>query len=1051
MRAAREDGTGMVTNRAQEGVAADRGSGLQMVRELVSAFARDEPFFKSREFDELSTRVRFIDPLFGALGWDVADHAGRGARREVVLENRHRQSAEAAGLDEWDEDLPAEELAARNVNTSVPDYLFRLDMTPKFIAEAKRPAVSLRTKMPTFQAKSYAWTMRLPVAVLTDFEDLRVFDARWRPQYNQPDAAVLEGLDLHYSAYEQHWDRIWDLLSRESVLGGSLERLHRDRPARGAQPVDRAFLTELVNWRSQVAIDLRDRNPDLSGWELAEATQRILDRVVFIRVMEDRGILPEEILKRYARQSDAWHRLVPQLRRLDAVYNGQLFAEHFAERLDLSDGVFQRLVASLYPPFSAYRFDVVSPALLGSVYERFLGQDITIDDGAVVIEDKPEVRHAGGVYYTPRWVVDRIVADVIGPLVEGKTPRAVANVKILDMSCGSGAFLLGAFDYLVAWHERYYDANPGENPDGHFTTTTGQRRLTADLKAQILSNNLYGVDIDPQAVEVSQMSLYLAVLEHENDASLRAQRRLFEAAYLPRLDRNIRWGNSLLSSEDLPHALFENQEVARRINPFDWRDPNLGFEEVFVRRGGFDAVIGNPPYTRVQVLRRYRPDETNAYMAKYSSAAEGSFDIAFPFVERGLELLRSDGRLGFIISRQFAETDAGRPLRELLSAGNHVRQIIDFGSGLVFENASAYTLILVASRASGGSWQLTRVPPPPDAQTLDQAASEHSPLSARLPARILSEAPWTLDLPAEQALLERLAEAHRPLGDVCDDVVFQGVITGADYVFRLIDDGPDRETPGLRWVSRRDTGDKSLVEEELLRPVLSGRTDIHRFWAAEPSEVLLLPYTRPQRASHFRLMRRAELRQQFPNTWSWLSRHADELRARTGDWTDENWWAYSRRQNLELFDEAKVLVPYMVDELGAHLDTGRSYFVNVSTGGYGIPASVLEDPEYICALLNGHLLSWALRRRSRAFRGGWFAARKGNLVGLPIAEPNVATRAEVVRAYRRCTDAATYLANSQGRGTDLAERALSTAVGQFDLIVEDLYGLTADERALIRT
>ena len=546
--------------------------------------------------------------------------------------------------------------------------------------------MNLARKAPSFQAKSYAWTMRLPIAVLTDFEELRVFDARHRPHYDQPDAGLVPGFNLKFTDYPDHWSTIWGLLSREAVLGGSLDGFIARHPARGAQPVDRSFLAELDDWRKRVARDLYDRNPELNHWDIAEATQRILDRVVFTRVMEDRGIVTEPILRRHARLADSYRRLGPEFRRLDAVYNGQLFAYHFSERLELSDELFQNLVASMYFP-APYRFDVVAVDLLGSIYERFLGQEITVTprDG-VKVEDKPEVRHAGGVYYTPRWVVERIVERTVGPLVEGKTPRAVANIKIVDPACGSGAFLLGAFDYLVAWHEHYYDLHPEENPKGHFVTAGGARRLTADAKATILANNIFGVDLDAQAVEVTQMSLYLALLQDENLATLQAQQRLFETAFLPKLDRNIRWGNSLLSSDDLPNSvLFGSEELRRRVNPLDWTDKAGGFGEVFAKRGGFDAVIGNPPYTRVQVLRQYRPEETAAYQARYRSASEGSFDIASPFIERGLELLRPDGRLGFIVSRQFCETAAGRPLREKLAGGRHVQEVVDFGAGLVFE------------------------------------------------------------------------------------------------------------------------------------------------------------------------------------------------------------------------------------------------------------------------------------------------------------------------------------------------------------------------------
>jgi len=448
--------------------ARSEAEGRERVARLVKSFAANLSHYKSPNYPETAARNQFIDPFFEALGWDVDDQAGAGPRRDVAVENRHRTEATAAGEEEWDDDLTVEELAERSAETRFPDYVFRIDLRNMYVAEAKKPSVNLARKAPSFQAKSYAWTMRLPIAVLTDFEELRVFDARHRPHYDQPDAGLVPGVGLRFTEYFDAWSSIWGLLSRERVLAGALDGFVSRHPARGAQPMDRSFLAELAQWRVRIAEDLYDRNPDLNHWEIAEATQRILDRVVFMRVMEDRGILSEPILRRHARLADSYRRFAPEFRRLDAVYNGQLFAYHFSERLDLSDEVFQKLVASMYFP-APYRFDVVAVELLGSIYERFLGQEITVSPRrGVVVEDKPEVRHAGGVYYTPRWVVDRIVERTVGPLVQGKTPRAVANIKIVDPACGSGAFLLGAFDYLVASHERYYDLHPEENMNGHF-------------------------------------------------------------------------------------------------------------------------------------------------------------------------------------------------------------------------------------------------------------------------------------------------------------------------------------------------------------------------------------------------------------------------------------------------------------------------------------------------------------------------------------------------------------------------------------------------------
>jgi hypothetical protein len=1034
--------------------AKNKQEGLCRVTTLVARYRANSAFFSSAAFGETATRNQFIDPLLEALGWDVKDEQGLGPQAEVQVENSFRVEYEVSGKEDWDLDLTEEELAQRVAHTRHPDYVLRVASTDAVVVEAKRPNVDLRSKSPAFQAKSYAWARNMPVAVLTNFERFRVFDGRFRPDYERPNGNLVKGMDLACDDYAPSWGAIWDLLSKDAVAGGSMERFVAANPARGAVPVDRSFLDELDQWRVNLATDLHRHNGDLDQWELAEATQRILDRVVFIRFMEDRSILDQIVLRRYARQTDSYAHAVPIFRSLDARFNGQLFTDHFCERLEVSDGFFQRLIEGLYPPRSPYRFDMIEPALLGSIYERFLGQQITIDSrGTVKAELKPELRHARGVYYTPKWVVDRIVADVVGPLVQGKTPVAVANVKILDPACGSGAFLLGVFDYLVRWHEEYYGSHPRADRRSHFVTPDGQRHLTADMKAQILTNSIFGVDIDPQAIEVTQMNLYLALLEHESLTTLESQQRLFQHAYLPRLNRNIRCGNSLLAETDLPPGtLFTDEatELRRRMNPFDWRDPQNGFGEVFTRSNGFHGIVGNPPYVRAQVLRTLWPDEVVAYLQKYRSATEGSFDVSFLFIERGLELLRSDGRLGYIVSRQFAETNAGRPLREILSKGRHVQAIVDFGDGFVFSEARAYTMLLTLGKTASRSYQLTRVAAPPSPAAIAAAEMPGNALSASRPAKTLTDGEWGLELPLEADLLQRLGRDHATLSDVCNDVIFQGVVTGADYVFCLKDLGLDPTNRSLRRVRHRRSGVETSIEDAILYPVVAGRSDIQRFTCNESTRVLLLPYERLDRAGRFSLMSDRTLRKDFPMTWKWLSRYRDELAARTGTWTDDDWWGFSRRQNLEIFQEPKILVPYMLDQACAWLDGGQHYFVNVTTGGYGIPAPDWDEARYVCALLNSRLLSWALRRYSRAFGGGWFAARKANLARLPITDADAATRAKIVSLFDECC--ATKIRAGEvrsDRDRNLWSRAQDAAVQRFDAAVEDAFGLTPTERLVL--
>jgi hypothetical protein len=1036
--------------------------GEQGLRLLIERFAANEPYFRTRDFDETSTREQFINPLFDLLGWDLLDAAGHGPDREVVFHPRLVEHSQAAGAEEWDEDLTEEELAAREPVALIPDYAFRVDGVTRFFVEAKRAGVSVDTRAPAFQVKSYAWSQRGRVAVLTNFRQLRVFETTARPVYNQADAGLLIGVD--YTEFEANWERLWNLLSREAVIAGSVERAGRQR--RGALRVDEAFLNELAGWRERLARDLATRNPDLDVWGLGEATQRILDRLVFLRVCEDRTVEQQVVLRRYARVTDAYRQLRTEFGRLNLTYNGALFAPHFSERLEVSDEVIQAFIESLYFPYSPYRFDVIDVDLLGSVYERFLGQELTLDSHRHVdLVDKPEVRHSGGVYYTPKWVVQQIVERTIGPLLADRTPRAAEQLRIVDPACGSGSFLLGALDYLISWHEEYYTANPDADRDRHRPGLGDRRLLTSDAKASIVSRNLFGVDIDPQAVEVAQMSLYLKILERETGASLHEQHRLFAGPYLPALTENIRSGNSLLAPGQVPDQLLFDVDLRRRINPFDWHDTERGFGAVFTERGGFDAVIGNPPYTRVQVLRRFRREESALYAEAYSTAA-ASFDIATLFIERGLSLLRPSrgrdrgGRLGYIVTRTFCETDAAAPLRELLAAGRRVNSITDFGAGLVFEGVSAYTVLLNLTREPNPTFKLTRVPAPPSLSALVSAELPNSPLAATISAAELDAEPWPLMLPVERALLDRLAAAHPSLRAVSGDQIFQGVITGADPIYRCADVGPHPSDPSLRLVKppALERPDPIAIEREVLRPVVAGANDLHRFRWAPSNEWIIFPYERNTETEAYQPMSAARFGQRFPLAYAWLNSHREALLARspqTGTtWSDQNWPAFSRRQNLERFAEPKVLVPYMLRELCAAPDPGAHYFVNVTTGGYGIglnPEYAITR-EYLAALLNSELCSWALRRRSRAFRGDYFAGRASNLRLIPIAITANDTQNELVAAYERCVQAAGATDTATGEhDEELTARIYDQSVRSFDDLVFGLYGITDDERRVIRS
>lgn len=326
--------------------------------------------------------------------------------------------------------------------------------------------------------------------------------------------------------------------------------------------VDESFLQILDSYRERLAHTFKASNPQLQSPELTEVTQRTLDRLVFMRFLEDKLIETSELVQKLVDSQRPWRDFIAKSRRLNDVYNGIIFREH--ELLDAPDfkvdeRTFTDICESLSHARSPYLFSYIPIHILGSIYERFLGKTIVVEGAEAIVQDKPEVRKAGGVYYTPEYIVRYIVENSVGQLIEGKTPEEISQMHFADISCGSGSFLLGVFDLLLRYHRTYYNASKKRKAEGRRAGCVELPDKTLQLslkqKRAILTNNIYGVDIDAQAVEVAQLSLYLKLLEDETTASARLYQIELGDKLLPSLSKNIIGGNSLIDWDILSGKL----------------------------------------------------------------------------------------------------------------------------------------------------------------------------------------------------------------------------------------------------------------------------------------------------------------------------------------------------------------------------------------------------------------------------------------------------------------------------------------------------------------
>jgi type I restriction-modification system DNA methylase subunit len=613
----------------------------QRIAELVEKYASPADVYENADYNEARTRQDFINPLFKTLGWDMDNEKGVVQYlREVILEDR----------------------VSVDGRVKHPDYSFRLGNTILFYVEAKKPSVSIKNDSESaFQLRRYAWNTGLTMSLLTNFREFAVYDCRVKPNVKDKAPAAR----LTYFTYQDltekrgtfgdqrdGFDFLWDTFTQENISKGSFEKFIKDdgdRFKRGVLTVDKDFLQLLDTWRERLAKSLVRNNSQIDEEELNLAIQQFLDRLVFLRVAEDRGIEQRGTLKSTLVSDEYYKNLYKIFVKADQKYNSGLYdfeKDKISKRLAIDNSLIKQIITDLYD-HNPYDFALIPVGIFGMVYEQFLGKTIRLTPHhRVKIEEKPEVREAGGVYYTPQYIVDYIVENTVGKLLEGKTPKEVEKIKIVDPACGSGGFLLGAYQYLLDWHAGYYKAEyQKHNKKSRGLKTdpiTPDGKLSAAVKKQILLNNIFGVDIDVTAVEITKWSLLIKCLEGETAASV--ENTLIYERVLPPLDDNILDGNSLIDTDFYDLKLKFGDE--KKVKPFNWQK---AFPAVF-QQGGFDAVIGNPPWVSLKGKFGHSIDENmaNYFITKYQGNTRMP-NLYEYFVHRCLALINDRGHFSFIV------------------------------------------------------------------------------------------------------------------------------------------------------------------------------------------------------------------------------------------------------------------------------------------------------------------------------------------------------------------------------------------------------------------
>lgn len=989
----------------------DEGNTLaEQMQTLVDKYHTNRNSYIKASYNETQLRTDFLDPLFSLLGWDINNVNGKPTNeREVLLEEALKENASS--------------------NTKKPDYTFRLFSERKFFLEAKKPSVKIDTEHdPAKQVRRYGFTAKLKISILSNFEYLAIYDCSQKVE--EGDKAQKSRVKLyHYTEYVDSIDEIISELGKESVYSGEFDEHWKEIENQiKLSSVDHLFLEQINSWRLILGNEIFSHNKTISELELNDIVQSYINSIIFLRVCEDRNIEAYKTLLNFADAKD-FKALIQKFSDADKKYNAGLFNQEYTEKIITnSSSAFWNIINQLYFPESTFSFSVFASDILGNIYEVFLAEQLKIHDGVISLDKKPE--HIDrDIVTTPTHIIQDILRQTVQKHTNGKTDQEILNSTFADIACGSGAFLLESYQLLHDILVDYYLAHAPENLIHTGVTTY---KLPYDIKVQLLTQCIYGVDRDFNAVQACKFGLLLKLLEGEDYNSI-------PTPALPNLDTNISYGNSLITPQNT------SDEKIEEINPYDFGDVQ------------FDVIVGNPPYMATEHMKQLTPSELPIYKVQYASAFK-QFDKYFLFIERAIELLKPSGYFGYIVPSKFTKVGAGKKLRELLAENKIVHQIISFGANQIFDNKTTYTCLLILRKEEQDYLQYLEIHNLNEWKTRNVDEGDLDNVSfSELKADGWLLVPGNLQS-AYQKILKQSTSLSNLLGS---DNIFNGIQTSANNIYIHNATNQDENyyyftKSGVDW----------KIEKSLTRPyfkTVGGADSLNTYRPFSPNTFVIYPYIKNEGVIEF--VDITTLESDYPFAFAYLDHYKATLSNPKRDIkptpeTEHEWYRYGRHQSLDKCDvPAKIIVgvlsqgdKYAIDFHGTLISSG-------GTAGYcmiTMPEESQYSIYYVQALLNSKYLEWFSALNGEVFRGGYIARGTKVLKKLPIRIIDFENPADKSK-HDRIANIQESLITLQGNIDKAAgslrkfvplQRKFNSLKSMLDKALEELYSIGEDDNKI---